>query len=421
MQEDRLDQAFEDHGWATMKQLLDQEMPVKRKKKRAWLLWFGLLTGVMISGMAYATIQWYSDVEPLALMAHHNPFPILGTSDAHESRDSFSDKLVTPQEVLPESPKNQTNPIANAMTPTKIQKATTVPPAVFIGKPSNQNTIPAGPEVILKPIFMPKPSVTHWALEKIETPTRSTSELFPPIAKLTTSYLEYGLDNLTASGIEPISQTSFHWSLVSHTVHHFDLNWQGIELGGQFGIRWSKRRPRWQINTGLLVQHFRHSGEQNVTYQTGNQENRDVMMDPSLDSSFDPVSSPTAVSGAKDTTVLKAWNANANYLTIPVSIQKYWSSRWSTSIGLDLGWRMPEFISDDLEATTSTNQNYNAYEPANQNLSSFKMGMRLNVNYRFTPNWGVSAGYQSTLNDLFLEEIWKPKRDYLFLGMKYDF
>ena len=121
-----IDQEFTDHSWKEMKKLLDQEMPVKRRRRRG-LIWFFLVGAI---GLALG-IWFYGKNQP-ALLPVTAPIPI--------ATESPTDNWINPQYNNPgENNQMPTDPTEQAQDRTHESSYSTIEAP---GKASNNTVIP---------------------------------------------------------------------------------------------------------------------------------------------------------------------------------------------------------------------------------------------------------------------------------------
>ncbi|MFK8105350.1 MAG: hypothetical protein AB8G15_22750 [Saprospiraceae bacterium] len=177
-----LNDEFTDFAWSKMSTLLDQEMPVKKKKRRGIVLWLmlGLLMGIGSSAYYFGTTTKKVDadskgvsptveVAPLAT----KEIPMTPSHSANETEETKeSTELVARKEI--KSPPN-----ANVQT-TKIV-TTPVKTSAKVTTTNLQNTIESKVTIPMESISLSSKTILP---EKIEKPVLQTVEIKPAVSLL---------------------------------------------------------------------------------------------------------------------------------------------------------------------------------------------------------------------------------------------
>lgn len=137
-----IESEFIDHSWQEMSTLLDQEMPVKKRKRRLfWLFFFGIgLLGII--GLAYYTIGYPLDKEPALkslTIQKEGKVATAKTQPNNNSHSSIDSKKVSEKQA----PAKSSDDIRRISTNTAITKthptAAKTPTAVGTGPPTDNS------------------------------------------------------------------------------------------------------------------------------------------------------------------------------------------------------------------------------------------------------------------------------------------
>lgn len=433
-----IDAAFIDEAWADMKQLLDQEMPVKKKKRRflwIWLFPIGLIAGLSsqywgkgadtpVSSFPISKNQMTQPVASLDKPTEKTEAPVLNTKTTTDKvvksitpADPLLQETKTPKTINPVKPENK-HPkeaiVPDASKPQSLEK-----------KPLQENskingTIDDKPKSQLQqaaiPNEPPNDNSTVIANETLDFPKRMTlpADLLPGLDFSP----EYTSPVLT---VPQPKLPSKRWSFGVFGGYVFSNNtsWQAGLLSEV------RLTPRWALQAGLSYTKLYIGDQQEQSFQNdlGLSLENDVEIpetaDPGQNSPIGMEEEETqgATGGAtppQETVSSTLFEIkNGHYLSLSLSAQYRLSPRWSLQSGVQGNYLLGYSYTLNGQSAYSTNtgalaaqESRNFTQPLNlDQLNTFQYSIFGGIGFHINNRLRVFGHYYHGLNHHFKQEI----------------
>ncbi|MEM1121327.1 MAG: porin family protein [Bacteroidota bacterium] len=429
-----IDQDFLDESWANMAELLDKEMPLKKRKRRFFWLWFGGLAASILLAMGGTYHFFYNDQADFSL----NQKEVIKTPSAMAGKKSIE----SAEQLLKNKPTTSTSePLVKSLTTTKPTFDSPASSNRAAEKLTKIATTEASDEAILTENTVTIPSKIKEQLT-YDSRTETTDELISTESEGSTSQLPI----LTLS---PISTLSFTPLRAQKTVEAIPFNrkksntWHwGFYSGlhypklGSFsaGISTTKTfHPRWSFQVGLgyarsvLQLKYSSSGDQTDPMPPVELEQTAIPdpdstglataePDPDMDNNageFDPITNNAAGQGTTRNVNL-SFNS-FHYIELPILIQYRFQPRWRVELGGKIS-RLYGYSYQSADSRPTFANNLGIFNAKSEDLlenadasyhssiadaaiKSWEWAVLGGLSYQIQPNWQIYSQYHFGLNN----------------------
>ncbi len=377
---------YMDQGWAAMKETLDREMPVERRRRAIWW-WFPVGIGaLLILGWALWNTTPATKSTP--------PKPIAKTAEQStpaetpETTDSFSDRSAQDSEA---GTKATSDPIPAGFTDVNRRRSS-----------GNNNAF--------KSVFGTVPPLpTRSSFLSHDTPQpllladnypTVRRELFAPFDPLATAVVLLPAKQPGVPASILAFKNSTPWQLwVEAGTHHGGTNWLS---GGQAGLLFRKPLGKWQFQTGLSL------GIRQLSYERGSglvnlsQSEQDGQTDPDLG-----LGNPNNARAPLPADL----SLMSTQLRTQATLQRRYGDHWRVGLGVGASYWLDTRRQWTYapEASFNPNQeNRNVYEAFQGRqgqtvretaFRSFGLSALGGVEYQFNPRWAAGLDYHFGLTN----------------------
>lgn len=419
-----IDSDFIDHSWQEMSTLLDQEMPVQKRKKRfIWLFFFGI--GVLnLLGLTYFTKNNEAKLDAFTIQEASKiaTNKITKNSNSHSSINVKKDAI---KQVPTKSP-DDIDAISTISTVTKNRStAAKIPTAVEVSATeinSDEAKIPV--QITTKPnVFVNKKEIKSASRWQTTTPL---------IAKLPVNTLKYNNDFVLDLTIPVLKKQQPKWrfglyagaltpkigSFRAGLFTNIDLN---KKWSVHFGIGYAKRTPTSSTNNNIELT--------NPTTEIFQEDN----MDTTAGTTAFPSSNTTMSNGMELITNSGITYTNFHYFEIPLLIQYHIRSKLSFEIGgnfsylygYNFKYNNASFFSKNGDFVAAINNRTTDLSLINSStIPTINLNFKGGVSYQLTKkinaytNYHLSSYYlKSTPTSTFSEKRWQQ----IEVGIRYFF
>ena len=380
MQDEQFD--YIDQGWAAMKETLDREMPVERRRRAIWW-WLPvgigalLLLGWAIWNMIPVTKSTGPD--PVA-----NSLEQLAPAETPEIAESFSD---------PSAEDSGTDLNATAIPES-------VKPAVVDQELPPDNTQTYRSVLGALPLLPSRLPYLSYEAPQLPQLTDMNEDPLTPFAPLTTnSVLLAGPQREAPNAVLSFKNRRPWEQWIEAGTHHGGTNWLS---GGQAGILLRKPLGKWQFQTGLSL------GIGQLAYERGSgllnlsQSEQDNQVDPDV-----RLGNPTNVQAPLPADLLLL----ATQLRTQATIQRIFGSHWRIGLGVGVSYwvdtrRQWTYEPGNTFEATQENREFlnqfsgnNGQQVAETAFRSFGLSALGGVEYQFGPRWAAGLDYNFGLTN----------------------
>ena len=381
MQDEQFD--YIDEGWAAMKQVLDQEMPVKKRRAVFW--WWLLLAGTtLMLAILAITYDGSEDVKDIP-SGHQTPSNVIASSKLSESANNQSGHT---GDNIPERSEGKAS---------VKETASTVTPVPYLVLDREKKLDASVPVPVLVPEARDLPfGYAQDPLFIALTPLRSIPDyvrILPrkgSVVRVTTKDKSPDMELSCAS--KPAAQL---W--VAGTFHSGADRWAS---GTSVAVFLRKPIKKWSFDGGLGF------GRRNLRFDgQGNQD---------LDSRIDGI--PIVTNGAEmdestNNILPTTFSLKSDQFMAHVHANRKLGSRWSLGAGVQVNywsravqdWSYNPTSDPNVEVSFSefqlavSGRKGQQFSPDYYN--AFGVGLRMNVNYQWHPRWQVGLGVHYGLSD----------------------
>lgn len=367
---DDLNNTFTDFAWGEMEQLLDKEMPVKRKKRRFPILFLFLLgigTGIALSA-AYFRYAYPANVMTKASLAYTQNQPTTNKENCPESSDIIANSSL--------SNTNTKSIIATTKTLRNTQNAK--PNTSFFIKKAKA----LGAQVMLSTINENLRNTRSNKENKADNQIdRTTIKRYKTIniPSLSINYLQTEQNPIasTASTIFIKNINPIKWGLRIGAGHNLQQLWQ-VQGGGFM---------QWHFNKKLFV-------ETGLNY-VAIQDHKFTTQAESLQDIFQDTSTPNTGGSAGDTEDTNTsfinnnekniQNTKRHLVELPLLVGYQFNKKLEAFAGIHLSYNFAVNKLDDLHWNHAS-----IAIPSND----FNVGTMIGYRYMFSANFGLELAYQ---------------------------
>ena len=433
------DEQFVDHAWNEMRQTLDKELPLSRKRRRGLFLLLFILLGVMAGGLGY---YWISGTD---LQMHGQPDqPLLenrnkATADQSNDKDLNSDKKAAVEALVKEVSPDEIAPVT---------KKTSIVQNLKKGPQESLNTEPSQSVQTEKNEFENQSLVIDDPQPTLEESDRVEEKEISVIPSSKSESKEPRLAFTVFQSLEGLSIDLLDQPPLDKAIGMEALLPQnrtvklGLELGGNYydkpgnfgGLHLQARlAPRWRLESGFWYNHYnaalrRPSSNTSDDLAFADQSERNIS-NPGTAANQDP-NYVANISRA----ALFNFDLNFQQLTLPVQLSYRLSNKWSIGAGMQLHYllaakrvtnnNIESFSADFSQSLTSFQQKLAGLDAADENLDqslfrsinagvvgalNFTPGDRLSFHLRFQQglhNWFVEDTFEIRPSDLQLSAVY---------------
>ena len=428
MEENRLDEKFVDEAWSAMKGLLDQEMPVK-KRKPIWPLFFIFLVGLLGLLVIGAYTHTFSTLFSQQATNLHEvkafPIPRYGKERAGETTISKDVNSTVDASKKPEALTNNT--FSSKSTSTIKTSTLAIPEVQKSKKRFNSNSfLPDRPNRLTPIPFNPLPIKVidkipfHYSTPLLNNPIEFNQK--EPIAQieglpiLTPGLLTHDSEALYEPLIHKTNRAKWHWGLGLGTLFETNFDYSGHAL--QLNLtKTFKKKPNWALGWHLGY-HYRNIDQSLTLVAAQEAENLDSSGNvPTTD-----FTSRAAQGGIDTSSILRT-----HHLTLGIGVSRRIKGGLSLGAGLEGAYLLTHgwgpALSDELDASFSTSGRtvYSQLGPEQLEFNQVDLAFMTTLNYAFSPKWKAFAEYRHGFVNQFSSEENKAYRRYFNVGLSWRF
>jgi len=382
MQDEQFD--YIDQGWAAMKETLDREMPVERRRKAIWW-WFPVGIGaLLLLGWAVWRMTPVADTSA--------PDPV-----AHTTEPSQTPKTTKSSGPATDGAEQGSGSEEQASVPT--QSATTTlrsagpAPTSYRPVPDVLPFLPSRTSYLSYSSPQPPLLVTDMDFTVRQDPFT----VIDPIRSIST-LLDTHQPEVPASVLDVNNRTP--WQLwVEAGTHHGGTNWLS---GGQAGLLFRKPLGKWQFQTGLSL------GIRQLSYERGSglvnlsQSEQDSQTDPDLglgnpNNAQAPLPTDLSLMGTQLRTQAILQRRFGDHWRVGLGVgASYWTNtrrQWTYSPGSSF---QPTQENRDFVNQFSGSSGQRVAETA---FRSFGVSVLSGVEYQINPRWAAGLDYHFGLTN----------------------
>ena len=425
-----MNENLENRGWQAMEALLDQEMPVK-KRKRKLPFWFFLLFG---AGWLLVIFMLQLNLFPIQKKTHQIPLNKPSLSIAN-----------SPAELEMECPE---------------EKATFSPQPIDKPNPGNSQVQSLSPIQYKNKAFEVLPPDPQWIFPPLTKQLKPipVKTKFSPLmisAKDSSNLRVYSLSDVP---FLPAQNPHLDFDAIRSIENRFKSNpqWTNFLEGGFFNsdqsllsgnyLYYQKAlllgpRKRWLIQAGLGWKHqvvtslSKSSNDdsfesaQNTTLDAAHSSEKDRSSDPtsnpgvfadslmneSTDSQFDPELSNHAVSLNSP--------VDLHYASLPIRIGYRWKARWEVQLGASFDLLMAQKHRQSLDGVVLSTNFSGGFSNDNQlpDFNKFNFSVNSALYYRLNPKWSITYRYEHGLSNILKHQSQKAYLRRNALGVRWEF
>jgi hypothetical protein len=375
-----------DQGWAAMKETLDREMPVERRRRTIWW-WFPVGIGALLL-LGWALWNTTPGTKSTGPDPVANASQKLAPAETPETTDSF---LNTPVQDSEPGIKATSDPIPAG--PTDVNRRRSSDNAITF-----RSAFGTAPLLPSRSSFLSYDTPPPLLLaDNYPTVRRDLFTPFDPSASavvlLTAKQPAVPASILTFKNSTP-------WQLwVEVGTHHGGTNWLS---GGQAGILFRKPLGKWQFQTGLSL------GIRQLSYERGSglvnlsQSEQDSQTDPDLglgnpNNALAPLPTDLSLMGTQLRTQATLQRRFGDHLRVGLGVgASYWTNtrrQWTYSPGSSF---QPTQESRDFVNQFSGSSGQQVAETA---FRSFGVSALSGVEYQINPRWAAGLDYHFGLTN----------------------
>lgn len=407
MQDNRLNDKLEDQGWQAMKNLLDQEMPVRKKRRRPFLLWIFFL-GVLIGGSLIGATKWGFIQHPFTnvQIPMNEPSP---TSGLNHSAESNSEHCVE---------EKASSPLLHPISSVK-------------NDPSGQNkyTAPIQSSRFARlQAFSELPSLRFYVNSPLTKPLWRKPLFFPIMDSVTVvAPLTFGPLVSPTQPLRALVLNPKQWRNVLASGLYF--NDSGILTGGSISysrgrLMGQNQRSMISIGAGLKF----HQVE--VDFANLNQDagvSLDAAAGSGLDNQFGQqgtnVNQERVAANYDEDIGAYSEVYQLIYFSVPITYRYHWKSTLSFLVGTHFDFLLSDGttllpMTTNEAFNTSVNFSQDSFSPQ---FNQANLSLQLGAYYRFTPKWSVGIQRQQGLLNLLKngeEQVFLSRNQ---LGVRFEF